>query len=280
MIMAEDQSKARGGVATVREVTESLVSKAKENGIILWIVGHVNKEGDVAGPKTLEHLVDTVLVFSMGEDSRLRILQTQKNRFGPSGELALLEMDETGLKEQEDADSYWMRERSNAVPGCALTPIMMGSRIFCVEVQALVVKSYFPSPRRSTTGFDLSRLHLLLAVLEKRLNIAFSQHDVYLNVVGGIKISDPGADLAVTAALISAFLDKPVSMEQVFCGEIGLTGELRSVNAMADRLRAVSQTKKQEWIGAPMKRVPKALSSSLKLNQHERVDEALRTLIN
>ncbi|MBN8554593.1 MAG: DNA repair protein RadA [Deltaproteobacteria bacterium] len=242
MMMTDSEDRVKGGVASLKEITEALVNRAKERGFILWIVGHVNKDGDIAGPKTLEHLVDTVLIFSMAEDSRLRILQTQKNRFGPSGELALLEMDEKGLREKQEGDSYWVHQRDQGVAGCAISSILFGSRVLSVEIQALVVDSYFPSPRRSTSGFEFNRLYLLLAVLEKRLKIPFGKMDVYLNVVGGLKISDPGADLAVAAALVSAHSEKPIPKQTIFCGEIGLTGELRPVAALKDRIRSASQS--------------------------------------
>lgn len=240
MISAEDD-RAKGGHSMVRDITDALVSAAKELGITLFIVGHVNKEGDVAGPKTLEHMVDSVLVFSMAEDSKMRILQTQKNRYGPSGEVVLLEMSEKGLAESKEFDSYWLQAHQKQVYGCAIAGVLMGSRIVPVEVQALVVNSYFPSPRRSTTGFDLNRLVLILAVLEKRLKIPFSRFDVYLNVVGGVRIQDPGADMAVAAALVSAYSEKPLLADSVFVGEMGLTGELRPSSLHRDRLQNLSK---------------------------------------
>ncbi len=249
MMVGESEDKARGGMSSLKEITEVLVQRAKELGIMLWIVGHVNKEGEIAGPKTLEHLVDTVLLFSSAEDSRLRILQVQKHRFGRSGEVALLEMSESGLKEQKDAESYWIQSRTQSVAGCAIAPVVLGSRVVCVEIQALVVDSFFPSPRRSTSGFDLNRLFLILAVLEKRLRLPFSRSDVYLNIVGGLKISDPGADMAVAAALVSALNDKAIGQKTVFCGELGLTGELRPCSAIEDRLKTVESLSYNRWIG-------------------------------
>jgi DNA repair protein RadA/Sms len=277
MMVAENEERARGGMASLRETTEVLVQKAKELHITLWIVGHVNKEGDIAGPKTLEHLVDTVLIFSMAEDSRLRILQVQKHRFGRSGEVLLLEMSERGLTEKKESDSYWIHKRSEKISGCALAAVQMGSRVICVEVQALVVDSYFPSPRRSTSGFDLNRLHLILAVLEKRLKVPFSRSDVYLNIVGGLKVSDPGADLAVAAALVSAQSEKAISTSAVFCGEIGLTGELRKASAMEDRLRSVVRMGFSQWISAPFESLK--ASAGLRASSFEQVRSALEFLI-
>lgn len=277
MMVPENEDRARGGMASLRESTEILVQKAKALNLTLWIVGHVNKEGDIAGPKTLEHLVDTVLVFSMAEDSQLRILQVQKHRFGRSGEVILLEMGEHGLSEKTESDSYWIHKRSEKISGCALAAVQMGSRILCVEVQALVVDSYFPSPRRSTSGYDLNRLHLILAVLEKRLKVPFSRSDVYLNIVGGLKISDPGADLAVAAALVSAQSEKAVPTSAVFCGEIGLTGELRKASGMDDRVRSIARMGYFQWISAPMtsfKPLP-----GLQMRASEQVRNALEFLI-
>jgi len=248
MVLAEE-GKVKGGVASLRETSEQLVTLAKQLGVTLFIVGHVNKEGEIAGPKTLEHLVDTVLTFTMAEDSRHRILQTQKNRYGPSGELALLEISESGLKEVPSADSFWTQKHVSEVFGCAIAPVVVGSRIMNVELQALVVQSYFPSPRRSSNGFELNRLFLLLAVLEKHLRIPFSKMDVYLNVVGGLKISDPGADLAAAAALISAYFEKPVLKSGVYVGEIGLTGELRPPALYSERLKYAQQSKVRSVIG-------------------------------
>ena len=276
MIILEDEGYAKGGHAGLREVTERLVEAAKQSGTILWIVGHVNKEGDIAGPKTLEHLVDTVLLFSAAEDSHLRILQVHKHRFGPSGELALLEISEKGLKEKEATASYWIRHHLSDVPGCALTPVLMGSRVVLVEVQALVVPSYFASPRRSTSGFDLNRLFLILAVLEKRLKIPFSRFDIYLNVVGGLKISDPGADLAVAAALLSAHSEKAVSRKRSYCAEIGLTGELRPVSSMNERARMAEQAGLETFVGAPAE-LSKAGKQRLELET--RLDKALQNLV-
>ncbi len=248
MISAEED-RVKGGMAAIRDVTDLLVSRAKEMGTSLFVVGHVNKDGEIAGPKTLEHMVDVVLMFSLAEDARLRVLQTQKNRYGATGEVVLLEISDSGLHEAKDADSFWVQKHQKQVYGCAVSGVLLGSRIVCVEIQALVVNSYFPSPRRSTSGFDLNRLLLILAVLEKRLKVPFSRFDVYLNVVGGIKVQDPGADLAVAAALVSAYSEKEVPPQSVFVGEIGLTGELRPPKAYGDRLQNLSQRGHSKILG-------------------------------
>lgn len=240
MLSTEDE-RVKGGMASIRDVTDVLVEKAKSLGVTLFIVGHVNKDGEIAGPKTLEHMVDTVVTFTMAEDGKRRVLQTQKHRFGASGEVSLLDMTDKGLSESQDFDSFWVQKHQKQVYGCAVASVLMGTRVVNVEIQALVVNSFFPSPRRSTSGFDFNRLLLILAVLEKRLKIPFSRYDVYLNVVGGVKIADPGADLAVAAALVSAHSETPLEADAVYIGEIGLTGELRPPRSFDDRVRAFSQ---------------------------------------
>ncbi len=275
-----EEGGAKGGSATLRTAVDLLVDEAKQTGTILWLVGHVNKEGDIAGPKTLEHMVDTVLVFSLAEDARVRILQVQKNRYGPSQETVLLEMSEAGLTEKSEADSYWMRKHSTDVSGCALTAVQLGTRILCVEIQALVVDTYFPSPRRSTSGFDLNRLLLLLAVLEKRLKLPFSRSDVYLNVVGGLKISDPVADLAVAAAVVSALSERAIPSSWVFCGEIGLTGELREVPSLSERAQRLSSLKNAMVISGPHTSSKPDPKVGGRIKNYESVNDALQFLIS
>ncbi len=277
MILSEDDARVRGGFSTLREVMEALVQKAKSLGITLWVVGHVNKEGDIAGPKTLEHLVDVVLTFSSVDDSRFRILQAQKNRFGPSGEFVFLEMSETGLSEKTEVDSFWNTHHGQSVSGCALAPIVMGSRILLVEIQALVVPSYFPSPRRSTSGFDMNRLYLLLAVLEKKLKIRFSTLDVYLNIVGGLRISDPSADLAVAAALVSAHTERSIPLSRVYCAEIGLTGELRPGGASRDRFR-LAQNQGKTNIYTAMQQEAAEKSGNAHVMAFKGIEDALKDL--
>lgn len=251
MIVADERDRVRGGSAAVREVAETLIGLAKKHNLLLWIVGHVTKEGDIAGPRTLEHLVDSVLLFSSAEDASLRILQTQKHRFGQSGELALLEISKDGLSEKEGAESFWLQDHDQGTSGVAYAPVMMGSRVYCIEVQALCAPTHFPSPRRSTSGFDMNRLYLLLAVLEKRLKLKLSSHDVYVNIVGGLKVQDPALDLAVAAALFSAQTEKPIPASFAFCGEVGLTGEIRNVAFLKDRAKSLLKTGKTNFVAAP-----------------------------
>lgn len=252
MISTESLDRARGGAANLREISDQLVSTAKAKGFTLWIVGHVTKDGDIAGPKTLEHLVDSVLLFSSCDEPGVRFLQTQKHRFGKSGELAVLEISEAGLNEKKGGESFWIQENNQNLSGCAQTAVLFGSRVYCVEIQALCTPTHFPSPRRSTTGFDINRLFLILAVLEKKLKVNLSQMDVYLNVVGGLKIQDPAADLAVAAALLSSLEDKAISSKSIFCAEIGLTGELRKVPQSSERAKLCEKLGKTEFVTATL----------------------------
>ncbi|TVQ78515.1 MAG: DNA repair protein RadA [Bradymonadales bacterium] len=248
MLGSRSSLQSRWGAGLMRELSDELVSQAKAKSRSLWIVGHVNKEGEIAGPKTLEHLVDCVFLFCGSDDPSVRSLQVQKNRFGPSGELALLRMEEKGLTEIPNPESFWMHQYSKSVPGCVYCPILLGSRVYCVEVQALCAATAFPSPRRTVSGFDLQRLHLILALLEKRLDLRFSGLDVYLNIVGGLKVEDTAADLAVAAALISAIKNQAFPSERVFLGELGLTGEIRSVPGVKQRLEAAARVGKQSAV--------------------------------
>jgi DNA repair protein RadA/Sms len=275
MIMTSEFERVKGGVASIREVSEALVSKAKSLNSILWIVGHVTKDGDIAGPKTLEHLVDTVLLFSNAEEPQVRMLQTQKHRFGQSGELAVLEISDKGLREKPGAESYWMQEHSESVAGCAFSPVLMGSRVYCVEVQALCVPTHFPSPRRSTTGFEMNRVYLVLAVLEKILKLTFAHQDVCLNVVGGLKVNDPAMDLAVGAALVSAHSEKTSPSNRVYCGEIGLTGEIRNVPLLELRRASSAQIGKTDFICA--KSGTSKVSEGMRRCRHIR--EAFQSLV-
>lgn len=278
MMISDNESFAKGGAANLREAAEALIQAAKAQNFTLWIIGHVTKEGEIAGPKTLEHLVDTVLVFSAAEDSHVRLLQSQKNRFGPSGELAVLDMDERGLSEKKDDADFWIHKSTTQVPGCALAPLLFGSRVLAVELQALVVNSYFPSPRRSTSGFELNRLLLLLAVLEKRLHIPFSRMDVYLNVVGGVKISDPTADLAVAAALVSAHNEKALPPYHFLCSEVGLTGELRPVPSFSNRVRYIQQSFKEARLITSAATQKSGGLKALKIEGFEALEQALKAL--
>ncbi len=231
-----DLTAAAGSVSQVRECSHRLQKVAKRLHIPIFIVGHVTKEGTIAGPKTLEHLVDVVLSLEGESGSNFRILRANKNRFGPVDEVGIFEMDESGLKEIKNPSEVFLEERVDA-PGSTITVLLTGLRPLLVEIQALVTKTNSPIPRRVATGFDNNRLQLLVAVLQKRLNLKLWEQDVFVNVAGGIKITEPAGDLAVCAAIISSYKDKALAKKAVFVGEVGLLGEVRSVRGIEKRIK-------------------------------------------
>ena len=224
-----DLPSSPGSITQVRESTNLLLRTGKSLDIPVFIVGHVNKGGDIAGPKVLEHIVDTVLYFEGERNPSYRILRAIKNRFGSTNEIGVFEMTETGLTEVENPSAMMLSGRMSDVSGGCITCIIEGTRPILAEVQGLVAATGFGNARRTATGFDYNRLNLLLAVLEKRLGLYFSNLDTYLNIVGGIRIDEPAADLAVAMSLVSGLRDIPIPDDLVAFGEIGLSGELRSV---------------------------------------------------
>jgi DNA repair protein RadA/Sms len=230
-----------GSIAQVRGCAQSLVGTAKSGGPSVVLVGHVTKEGALAGPRVLEHMVDTVLSFEGERHHALRLLRAVKHRFGPTGELGLFEMTGEGLTGVADPGALFLADRRSKVPGSVVFPAMEGSRPLLVEVQALVVSNKAPNPRRSASGYDSGRLPLLLAVLQKCAGVSLSEHDVYVSVVGGVRVEDPGADLAVCIALASAKMHRPVKDGTVIVGEVGLAGEIRQVAHTGRRLAEASR---------------------------------------
>ncbi len=235
-IYSSNLSSAPGSVSQVREITFELMRKAKESDIAMFIIGHITKDGSIAGPRVLEHMVDTVLYFE-GEASReLRMLRGFKNRFGSTSEIGIFEMTAEGLISAKDIASKFF-DKSKAQSGSALTVVMEGSRAIILEVQALVTESTYPNPKRSATGFDANRLTMLLALLEKKIDLPLNNYDVFINISGGIKIKESSADLAVIAAIISSYRDRPISKESAFIGEVSLTGEIKDVYSIDLRLK-------------------------------------------
>ena len=231
-IYSQNIQSAPGSVSQVREATFELMRAAKENKVPIFIIGHITKEGSIAGPRVLEHMVDTVLYFEGDASRELRILRAFKNRFGSTSEIGIFEMTKQGLVSAKNKSFF----SKKALPGSAITVILEGSRPIVLEVQALVSESY-SIPKRSATGFDLSRLNMILALLEKKLNLPFNQYDVFINVTGGIKINEPAADLAIIAAIVSSFRNRPISKETVFIGEVSLVGDIREVPGLDQRLK-------------------------------------------
>ncbi|MDD3505920.1 MAG: DNA repair protein RadA [Sulfurimonas sp.] len=238
-LYSENISSAPGSVTQVRQITFELMRIAKEKNIAIFIIGHITKEGSIAGPRVLEHMVDTVLYFEGDSSQELRILRGFKNRFGPTSEIGVFEMRGDGLVSATDVASRFFNRNSEQA-GSALTVIMEGSRPIILEVQALVSESHTANSKRQATGFDTNRLNMLLALLERKLEIPLSGYDVFINITGGIKISETSADLAILAAIISSFRNRAISKQTVFIGEVSLVGDIREVYAMDARLKEAS----------------------------------------
>lgn len=229
-------SSAQGSISQVRECTNMFMRTAKNEEIPMFIVGHVNKDGAIAGPKVMEHIVDCVLYFEGQRNLSYRILRAVKNRFGSTNEIGVFEMANKGLVEVENPSMMLLSGRPTDVSGCCVACIMEGSRPIMAEVQALVSKSGFSAPRRTCTGFDYNRMSIIIAVLEKRLGYFFGGLDVYINIVGGFKLDEPAADLSIALALYSSLTDKVVNDKTIAFGEIGLGGELRNISHTEQRL--------------------------------------------
>ncbi len=234
-------SSSPGSIVQVRESTNLLLKTGKSLGIPIFIVGHVNKGGDIAGPKVMEHIVDTVLYFEGERNQSYRILRGIKNRFGSTNEIGVFEMTDAGLKEVENPSAMLLSGRMSDVSGGCITCVIEGTRPILAEVQGLVTTTGFGNARRTATGFDYNRLNLLLAVLEKRLGLCFSNLDAYVNIVGGMRLDEPAADLAVAMSLVSGLKDIPIDEKLIAFGEIGLSGELRSVPRAEARINEAAR---------------------------------------
>jgi DNA repair protein RadA/Sms len=236
-LYSEETPSAPGSVTQVRTITFELMRIAKSKNIPIFIIGHITKDGSIAGPRVLEHMVDTVLYFEGDTNSELRILRGFKNRFGSTNEVGIFEMNREGLNDAKSmAGKFFNKDRLQS--GSALTVIMEGSRPIIIEVQALVSEAY-GHPKRSSTGFDNSRLNMLLALLEKKLDLPLGTYDVFINISGGIKINEPSADLAIIASILSSYRDRELSTETIFIGEVSLTGEIREVSGLGQRLKEI-----------------------------------------
>ena len=232
---------AAGSISQVREVTSTLLRISKGLGVSIFIVGHVTKEGTVAGPRTLEHMVDTVLYFEGEDVASYRILRAVKNRFGSTNEVGVFDMGQTGLREVANPSEYMLKGMPENAPGSVVACTMEGSRPILVEVQALVCQTNFNFPKRTTAGADYNRVNILIAVLEKRLGLNLGNCDAYVNVAGGLKINEPALDLAIVVALISSYRNRESKGKIIAFGEVGLTGEVRGVNLARLRLEEISK---------------------------------------
>ena len=274
-----DMSSAPGSVSQVKECTMSLMQLAKGEGVTIFVIGHVNKEGSIAGPKVLEHMVDCVLYFEGERHMAYRILRAAKNRFGATNEIGVFEMEDGGLAEVPNPSEALLAGRPTDTPGTCVTCVMEGARPVLAEIQALAVPSSLGNPRRVSNGFDYNRTMLILAVLEKRGGLMLSNCDAYLNVIGGLSLDEPAADLAAVLALASSFRDRVIPNDLAAIGEVGLTGELRAVSALGQRLSEVQR------LGFTKCLIPKRVQGNLtvpeglELIRVSNIREALAALI-
>lgn len=276
-ICTETVESSPGSVAQVRECAAAILKFAKESGVPVLLVGHINKEGNIAGPKVLEHIVDTVLQFEGDQHYMYRILRSIKNRFGSTAELGIFEMRQDGLREVSNPSEMLLSQNHAGLSGTAIGAAIEGIRPFLIEVQALVSTAAYGTPQRSTTGFDIRRLNMLLAVLEKRVGFKLAQKDVYLNIAGGLKVNDPAIDLAIITAILSSNMDIVVDSQVCLAGEIGLSGEIRPINRIEQRISEA------EKLGFKKIVIPEFKSISLKnpkieIVQARKVEEAFRIL--
>ena len=269
---------APGTVSQVRASAQELIRLAKRRGFTLLLVGHVTKEGAIAGPRVLEHMVDTVLYFEGERGHQFRLLRGIKNRYGATDEIGVFEMTDRGLQEVANPSALFLAERRGNVSGAVVFAGIEGTRPLLVEIQALVAPSSLATPRRAVIGWDSGRLAMVLAVLETRCGVALARRDVYLNVAGGLKINEPAADLAVTAALLSAAADIPAPKDAVVFGEIGLSGEIRGVSQTALRLKEASKLGFQQAIKPPGVKGERVGSGSISMREISHLRELLTVL--
>ena len=275
-LYSDELDSTAGSVTQVKGCTLSLMQLAKGQGITVFVIGHVNKEGSIAGPKVLEHMVDCVLYFEGDQHSSYRILRAAKNRFGATNEIGVFEMRDAGLTEIPNPSEMLLSERPEDAPGTCVACVMEGVRPVLAEIQALVVSSSYGNPRRTSNGFDYNRAAMLLAVLEKRGGLKVSNCDTYLNIIGGLSLDEPAADLAAVVAVASSYLDRPVPRDLLAIGEVGLTGELRSVSQMEQRISEAQRLGFQRCL-IPARRAEQLRSHySLSLIPVRNIGDALR----
>ncbi len=264
-LYSETNESLPGSVSQVKECTMALMGLAKAQGVTVFVVGHINKDGNIAGPKVLEHMVDCVLYFEGDPNTSYRLLRAAKNRFGSTNEIGVFEMGDKGLVEVPNPSQMLLEGRPNGESGTCVACVMEGTRPVLAEVQALVAKTTLNVPRRTADGFDFNRAALLLAVAEKRGGMKLSVFDAYINVIGGLRLDEPGADLPVVLAVASSYREKPIADDLIAIGEVGLTGEIRSVSHMNQRLSEASRLGFKQCI------IPKFGSGNLEIPQGMRV---------
>ncbi len=267
-----------GSVVQIRECTSAILKYAKSNGIAVFLIGHINKEGSLAGPKVLEHIVDTVIQFEGDSNNMYRILRAIKNRFGSTSELGIFEMRNTGLIEITNPSEQLISKVSEDVSGTAISATVEGIRPFLVEIQALVSSAAYGNPQRSATGFDLRRLNMLLAVLEKRAGFKLQTKDVFLNIAGGLKINDPATDLAVICAILSSNIDIAIHHKTCFAGEVGLTGEIRAISRIDQRISEAAKLGFEKIVVPALNKGYKSTGLPITVVKASRVEEVFRNL--
>ncbi|MBA2882585.1 DNA repair protein RadA/Sms [Desulfosalsimonas propionicica] len=240
-MFSKDAASAPGSVTQVREATMKLMVMAKQTGIPAFLIGHVTKEGAIAGPRIMEHMVDTVLYFEGDQNHVFRILRAVKNRFGSTNEIGVFEMKESGLEQVPNPSAVFLSERAKNAPGSVVTACMEGTRPILVELQALISGSGYGTPRRTVLGLDYNRVSLLVAVMEKKLGLNVAGQDIFMNVAGGVRVSEPAVDLGIISAVASSFLDRPVADGTLLLGEVGLTGEVRGISHLPARIAEVEK---------------------------------------
>ena len=275
----EENDSSPGSVSQVKDCTMTMMQMSKQDGITVFVVGHINKDGNIAGPKVLEHMVDCVLYFEGDPNSSYRLLRAAKNRFGSTNEIGVFEMADTGLIEVPNPSQMLLEGRPEGASGTCVACVMEGTRPILAEVQALVSKTSFNVPRRTADGFDFNRSALLLAVAEKMGGMKLSLFDAYINVIGGLRLDEPGADLSVVLAVASSYRDQAIDDDLVAIGEVGLTGEIRSVSNMNQRLAEVSRLGFKKCIiprnGADKLEIPKGLTVYKARNIREAIEAAM-----
>ncbi|MDB4584491.1 DNA repair protein RadA [Draconibacterium sp.] len=277
-VSTETIDSSPGSVSQVRECTSAIIKFAKKNGVAVILIGHITKEGSLAGPKVLEHMVDTVLQFEGDTNYMYRILRSSKNRYGSTNELGIFEMRSNGLREITNPSEQLISKVSHDVSGTAIAAAIEGVRPFLIEIQALVSSAAYGTPQRSSTGFDLRRLNMLLAVLEKRAGFKLIAKDVFLNIAGGLKISDPATDLAVICSILSSNLDIAINHKICFAGEVGLTGEIRAVSRIEQRIAEAQKLGFNQIIIPKLNKGFDISKLKIKVLKASRVEEVFRTI--
>ncbi|MBC7425320.1 MAG: DNA repair protein RadA [Bacteroidia bacterium] len=267
-----------GSISQIKECTGEILRFAKETGVPVFLIGHINKEGSIAGPKVLEHMVDTVLQFEGDRHYNYRILRTLKNRFGSASEIGIYEMRGTGLREIENPSEILISEREDNLSGITISCAVEGIRPMLLETQSLVSTAVYGTPQRTSNGFDLRRLSMLLAVLEKRCGFQLGAKDVFINIAGGMKLEDPGLDLGIVAAILSSYENVSISKEIAFAGEVGLSGEVRAVSRVEQRISEAEKLGFKEIMISKYNKGIDQLSGKIKVIQIGKVEEAFEWL--